>query len=206
MLCHVKFSQKILFKQRENMNPIEQTLQEIEKQSKAIGFDQTSDREVGALLATLCASKPAGNFIELGTGCGLSTVWMAEGMDESSHLITIDNDENVIAIAKEHLSTDSRITFICDRGESLIESTAPQSVDLLFADTWPGKYHDLEEALMLLKVGGIYVIDDMLPQDNWPEGHEEKVDALVKHLHERDDFHVVSMAWASGVMIATKRR
>jgi len=60
--------------------------------------------------------------------------------------------------------------------------------------------------LALLKVGGIYVIDDMLPQDNWPEGHEEKVDALVECLHERDDFKVVQLEWATGVIIATKTK
>jgi len=29
----------------------------------------------------------------------------------------------------------------------------------------------------MLSIGGIYIIDDLLPQDNWPEGHEEKLTA-----------------------------
>ena len=186
------------------MKKLTKILEQIEQDGRDIGFDQVSDKSVGALLATLCASKPSGKFLELGTGCGLSTVWMAEGMDAQSQLISVDNDEKVIAIAKEHLSEDKRITFICDSGESVIDDTEDNSIDLIFADTWPGKYHYLEEALALLKVGGIYIIDDMLPQENWPEGHEKKVDALVNHLHERDDFKVVKLNWASGVMIATK--
>jgi len=188
------------------MNNIEQIIQKIEKRGEAIGFEQKSDRKVGALLATLCASKPHGRFLELGTGCGLSTVWMAKGMDDMSILTTVDNDAEVIAVAKEFLVTDERITFVCDNGESVIDSTEKGSIDLIFADTWPGKYHYLEEALALLKVGGIYVIDDMLPQDNWPESHEEKVDALVQYLHQRDDFNVVQLVWATGVIIATKTK
>jgi predicted O-methyltransferase YrrM len=186
------------------MKNIEQKIKSIEKKSKTIGFDQISDSNVGSLLVTLCASKPHGKFLELGTGCGLSTVWMSDGIDAQSRLISVDNDEKVIAIAKEHLSEDERITFICGSGEAVIDDIEDHSIDLIFADTWPGKYHYLEEALALLKVGGIYIIDDMLPQENWPEGHEKKVDALVNHLHERDDFKVVKLNWASGVMIATK--
>ena len=44
----------------------------------------------------------------------------------------------------------------------------------------------------------------MLPQSNWPEGHDKKVEILVKNLLERDDMHTVQLDWASGVMIAVK--
>jgi len=188
------------------MKKLTKILEQIEKDGKAIGFDQVSDRNVGSLLATLCASKPHGKFLELGTGCGLSTMWMVYGMDAQSQLISVDNDEKVMAIAKEYLSEDERITFVCDGGEAIIDTIKKNSIDLIFADTWPGKYHYLEEVLALLKVGGIYVIDDMLPQDNWPEGHEKKVDTLVKYLHEKDDLKVVELDWASGVIIATKTK
>ncbi len=186
------------------MRNIKQIIKDIETKSKAIGFEQISDNQVGALLATLCASKPSGKLLELGTGCGFSTAWMAEGMDIQSRLISVDNDAEVMAVAKEYLGDDERITFVCGSGESVIDESEENSIDLIFADTWPGKYHYLEEALALLKVGGMYVIDDMLPQDNWPEGHDVKVEALVKELKARDDLHVVELAWASGVMIATK--
>jgi len=157
------------------------------------------------LLATLCASKPNGSFLELGSGCGLSTVWMTEGMDEKSKLISVDNDAKVIDIAKKYLGNDERIEFICKSGEEVIDSIKSASIeevidsiksasiDLIFADTWPGKYFYLEEALSLLRVGGIYVIDDMLPQENWPKGHGEKAKKLLAHLKERDDFNVVQL-------------
>ncbi|BAF71886.1 methyltransferase domain-containing protein [Sulfurovum sp. NBC37-1] len=188
------------------MKNIEQVIKNIEKRGEAIGFEQKSDRKVGVLLATLCTSKPHGRFLELGTGCGLSTVWIAEGMDDMSQLTTVDNDTKVMAVAKEYLAEDERITFVCSSGESVIDGIEKNSIDFIFADTWPGKYHYLEEALALLKVGGMYVIDDMLPQDNWPEGHEEKADALVQCLHQRDDFNIVQLSWATGVIIATKTK
>ena len=186
------------------MKNIEQIIKNIEIKSKAIGFEQTSDRKVGALLATLCASKPQGTFLELGTGCGLSTVWMASGMDDDSTLTSVDNDKEVIAIAKEHLDDDKRITFVCSQGEDVIDTIEVSSVDLIFADTWPGKYNHLEETLALLKVGGMYIIDDMLAQDNWPNGHALKVEKLIDTLKLRSDLSVVEMHWASGVIVCTK--
>jgi len=188
------------------MKTKEEIINSIEKEGEAIGFEQKSDRKVGALLATLCASKPNGSFLELGSGCGLSTVWMAEGMDKKSQLISVDNDAKVIDIAKKYLGKDERIEFICKSGEEVIDSIKSASIDVIFADTWPGKYYYLEEALSLLKVGGIYVIDDMLPQENWPEGHGEKAEKLLAHLKQRDDFNVVQLDWATGVVIATKCR
>jgi len=44
------------------------------------------------MLRTLAASKPGGRFLELGTGTGIATAWLLEGMDERSTLISIDND------------------------------------------------------------------------------------------------------------------
>jgi len=188
------------------MKTIEQKINEIEKRGEALGFDQKSDRQVGALLATLCAGKPNGVFLELGTGCGLSTVWMAEGMDAGSTLISVDNDAEVMAVAEEYLGDDPRIRLVCGSVEELIDGMQPGSVDLIFADTWPGKYHYFDKVWALLKVGGFYVIDDMLPQENWPEGHAIKVKALMHALHEREDTRVSQLDWASGVMIVTKTK
>lgn len=139
---------------------------EIMEGTKNIRFDQLSDCQLGSLLSTLITSKPNSKIIELGTGSGLSTVWILEGMDNNSTLQTVDNDEQLVNIAKQYLSNDKRVEFFIENGEDLILRTQPNSIDFIFADTWPGKYNHLEETLNLLKSGGIYLIDDMLPQEN----------------------------------------
>src|SRR5688572_25127948 len=40
-------------------------------------------------------------------------------------------------------------------------------------------YIHLDTALGLLKAGSIYLVDDMLPQPNWPSDHQLKVDGLL---------------------------
>ena len=76
---------------------------------------------------------------------------------------------------------------------------------MIFADTWSGKFTDLEMALSLLGPGGLYVIDDLLPQPSWPEGHRLKVPPLIAALASHADLCCTRLAWASGVMVAVKR-
>jgi predicted O-methyltransferase YrrM len=172
--------------------------------TRKIGFDQLSDGKTGSLLSTLCSSKPNGKFLELGTGTGLCTSWILRGMCNNSTLISIDNDETLIQIAKNQLGGDQRVEFVVGAGEDLIRSLAPSSIDLIFADTWPGKYNHLEDALELLKIGGFYIIDDMLPQANWPEGHELKATNLMSDLVAMKKLTITKMCWSTGLLIGVK--
>ncbi|MCV9389194.1 O-methyltransferase [Reichenbachiella ulvae] len=177
----------------------------LEAKCKEIGFSMPSDLFIGTLLKSLIASKPAGNFLELGTGMSLSLAWMIDGMDSQSQLISIDNDPQLTEIAKGFFSTDDRISLICADGTPWIKEYKGESFDLIFADAWPGKYSALDETLALLKVGGLYVIDDMTPQPNWPEGHAEKATALIDYLQSREDLTMTKMEWSTGVIICSKK-
>jgi predicted O-methyltransferase YrrM len=177
----------------------------IKKATEALGFLQMSELSTCTLLKTLAASKPSGEFLELGTGTGLATAWILDGMDEESTLISLDNDETLLAVAKENLGVDKRLTLIATDGNQWIKKNAKMRFSFIFADTWPGKYMMLEETLAMLSPGGIYIIDDMLPQANWPEGHAGKVANLIAYLDSRADLILTKMAWASGIVIAVKK-
>lgn len=177
---------------------------EIERKSAEIGFTMPSDVYIGTLLKTLISSKPAGKFLELGTGIGLSLSWMMDGMDENANLITVDNDSELISIAEQYFAKDERIEIICEDGIKWIKNYKGDKFDLVFADAWPGKYSETDAILNLIKVGGFYIIDDMSAQSNWPEGHEENVDRLVSYLENREDFNLTKMDWSTGLIIAVK--
>ena len=176
----------------------------ISADTRASGFDMVSEPLTGSLLRTLAASKSSARFLELGSGTGLSTAWLLDGMDSSSHLTTVDNDESLLSILRNHLGRDPRLTVICADGDEFLQSARGQQFDFIFADTWSGKYRLLEEALELLAPSGFYVVDDMLLQPNWPEGHAEKVANLVAALEQMEGFHVTKLSWASGVVLATR--
>lgn len=173
--------------------------------SKAIGFTMPSDIFIGTLLKTLVASKPKSRILELGTGIGLSLSWMIDGLDKASKLISIDNDPNLIHIAKGFFGQDARVELICEDGSKWIKDYEGKKFDLIFADAWPGKYSETDEILALVQVGGFYVIDDMKAQPNWPTGHEENVRQLIEYLENRKDFSLTKMDWSTGIILMTKK-
>ncbi len=173
--------------------------------SEDIGFSMPSDLYIGALLRTLTSSKPNGNFLELGTGIGLSLSWMVDGMDEESRLVSVDNDPKLIEIANQNFGQDRRLKIVCAEGTEWIKSYSGEKFDLIFADTWPGKYSELNETLALMKIGGFYIIDDMCVQPNWPDGHQDSVDSLIEDLECREDLNLTKMNWSTGVIVASKK-
>ena len=171
----------------------------------AMSFTMMSEPKVGALLAVLAASKPGGRLLELGTGTGHGAAWLLDGMDAASTLDTVDTDERVVAVARKHLGGDARVRFHVRDGAEFLSACEPEAFDLIYADAWPGKFSHLDQALALLRPGGMYVIDDLLPQPNWPEGHAPKVPALVDDIERREEFSTVRLAWSSGLMVVVKR-
>jgi predicted O-methyltransferase YrrM len=176
----------------------------IQIDTEALGFTMASEPRTGALLAVLAASKPGGRLLELGTGTGLGTAWLLAGMGAGAHLDSVDTDPDVVAVAERHLGSDPRVTFHIADGADFISSASAGGFDLIYADAWPGKFTHLDEALALLRVGGIYFIDDLAPQPNWPEGHAPKVPELIASLERRVDFRAVKLDWASGLMIVVR--
>ena len=173
--------------------------------TKESGFTMASDPLTGSLLRTLAVSKPGGKFLELGTGTGLSTAWILDGMNEASSLISVDNDEQFLDIAKNALKDEKRLQLVLSDAGQWLEDNQRLLFDYIFADTWHGKYLMLDTALKMLNAGGLYIIDDMLPQPNWPEGHQQKAIDLIMALENRNDIVLTRLAWSTGIIIAVKK-
>ena len=180
-------------------------LEHIYREAEAIGFTLSSEPKTGALLRALAASKPRGRFLELGTGAGAGASWLLAGMDADSTLLSVDHDSRVQDIARRHLGSDARVMFQCEDGAVFLERPG-ESFDLIYADAWPGKFTHLDQALSRVAEGGIYFVDDLLPQPSWPEGHAAKVPPLVATLERVPGFVAAHIAWASGLMLLVRRR
>lgn len=85
-------------------------------------------------------------------------------------------------------------TFVtADAGPWLEQYDGPP-FDLVFADTWPGKFTHVQRALDIVAPGGTYLIDDLLPQPDWPTSHTSAVKRLLVELEGRPDFRSVRLA------------
>jgi predicted O-methyltransferase YrrM len=177
----------------------------IEREAEQLGFLLSSEQLTGRLLRTLAASKSASRFLEIGTGAGIGTCWILDGMDAQSTLVTLELDERISAVARKFLGGDPRVTFVTADAEPFLTQIHDIGFDFIFADTFPGKFYLLDEALRLLNPGGLYIIDDLLPQTTWVEGHQANVDRLIDELEARSDLQTIKLNWASGLMVCTKK-
>jgi predicted O-methyltransferase YrrM len=180
-----------------------QTYLTIEEATNKLAFTMASDRCTGSLLKTLVASKGPGRFLELGTATGLATSWILQGMDENAKLVSIDNNDKLMEVARQNLP-DKRIDFVLADGYQWLKQSQGDQFDLVFADAIPGKYDLFEETMAMVAVGGFYIVDDMFPQPNWPPGHVERVEGFIDMLEKRKDITLTKLSWSTGIIIVVK--
>jgi predicted O-methyltransferase YrrM len=178
--------------------------QRLRQRAEAQGFTMSSAPDDGRLLAALAATKPGGAFLELGTGAGLGTVSLLSGMDPTARLVTVELSETLSRTAREEIA-DPRVEWVvADGGDWLTAAVAREErYDLVFADTWPGKFTHLDEALSLVAPGGFYVVDDLHPVPDWPD-HQADVDALIARLGSLHGWHSFRANEGSGVLVCTR--
>jgi predicted O-methyltransferase YrrM len=172
--------------------------------TRKIGFQLWCWPPVGALLRVMAATKPGGRMLEIGTGTGVGTCWLLDGMDAEARLTTVDINPKVQAIAQAHLGMDPRVTIRSEDGAATIGRQPPNSLDLIFADGGAGKHTLLDEALALLRPGGIYICDDTKPHPMWPPEHAAKIPPLMEKLAARQDFRRLYIDWSSGAVVMVK--
>jgi len=183
------------------------SVEAFQREATHLEFDASCELQTAQFLTTLAASKPGGRLLELGTGVGLSTAYLLAGMNAEASLETVELEERFSAAAQRLLGQDSRVTFHVGEGEQWLRDPVQRTkkYDLIFADTWPGKFHAREAALDLLAPGGIYFIDDLFPQTNWPEGHQASVDRLRTELEDHPSLVSTFIPWASGLMVCVRK-
>src|SRR4029434_272142 len=81
------------------------------QRSLDIQFPMNSDVLTGSLLRALARAKPGGMFLEVGTGGGLGTCLLLDGMNAESTLVSVDNSPAAQAIARDELGADARLTL-----------------------------------------------------------------------------------------------
>lgn len=127
-----------------------------------IGADPVTPA-VGAflsLLARLCRAKA---IVEIGTGAGISGLWLLSGMSDGGVLTTIDIESEHQRIAKKAFIEagigPSRTRLINSRAQEVLSRLADATYDLVFIDAEPCDQPDfVAEGVRLLRPGGVIVV------------------------------------------------
>ena len=122
-------------------------------------------KEMQTFLKTLLAIKKPARMLEVGTAVGFSAILMAEYNPVKCEIVTIENYEKRIPIARENFKRtgkEEQITLLeGDAAEVLKEIKEP--FDFIFMDAAKGQYiHFMPEVLRQKKKDGILVSDNVL--------------------------------------------
>jgi len=118
---------------------------------------------VGALLCVLAKLTGAKAVVEVGTGAGVSGLWLLSGMRDDGVLTTIDVEPEHQRLAKQAFTEagvgPSRTRLIVGRAQEVLTRLADESYDLVFIDADPiDQPQFVEEGVRLLRAGGAIVV------------------------------------------------
>lgn len=118
--------------------------------------------ESGAVLRLLATATQPRAAIEVGTGLGVSGLWLLAGLPPESVLTSIDIDEDLQAMARQAYAaaghTPGRFRLLTGRAEVLLGRLADTTYDLMLLDV--AELHPLgaESAARLLRPGGLLLV------------------------------------------------
>jgi predicted O-methyltransferase YrrM len=120
------------------------------------------DPATGAVLRLLAASVGAKAAVELGTGAGVSTLWLHRGLTPDGVLTSVDSDGEHQRLAKASLAdagvAGGRVRLIQGRALEVLPRLSESSYDLVFCDATRSENADyLAAAITLLRPGGLVV-------------------------------------------------
>lgn len=176
------------------------------KKSREIHFEMYSQEDLGILLRFLTASKKEAHVLELGTGTGLSLSLILEGLGKKGKVVSVEKEAQYLELANSFFGEDKRLKLVHQDAHLWVNENKDAQFDLIFADTWAGKFTELETVLDMVKPGGFYVIDDLNHQTDWPPGHQDKVILLLEKLKCQTDFYTLPLDMGSGFMVLCRKR
>jgi len=178
-----------------------------EKRALEEDFHMSSSRETGMLLRTLAGSKPGGLLLELGTGVGVGSAWLLDGMDATARLVTLEVHPEAAEICRTMLASDPRVEVVEAHGIKWLEAYTGPPFDLIFVDVGQLKYERRDLTLSKLAPGGLFVCDDVIWQPTWDPAvrpSKDRVDKFRAEIFSQPGVHVTLMDWSSGICVASR--
>lgn len=174
-------------------------------------------KEMQSFLKLLLAMMRPKRILEVGTAVGFSAILMAEYDPVDCEIVTIENYEKRIPIARHNFKRAGKencITLIeGDAAEVL--PTLSEPFDFIFMDAAKGQYiHFLPEIFRLLKTGGTLVSDNVLQDGDIIESHYavtrrnrtiyKRMREYLYELKHREDLVTAVLPVGDGVTVSTK--
>jgi predicted O-methyltransferase YrrM len=141
-------------------------------QSLELGIEPIS-AATGAQLAVITAALAAEQLIEIGTGVGVSGLWLLQGSPDAQ-LTSIDVEADHHEVARKHFTEAghpaARVRLITGRASDVLPRMNEGSYDAVLIDADAASIAEyLEHALRLVRPGGAVLVPHALWRDAVPD-------------------------------------
>jgi predicted O-methyltransferase YrrM len=168
----------------------------------------------GAALRFLAAVTGARAVVEIGTGTGVSGVWLLRGMRADGVLTTVDTEAEHQRLAKKTFTEagipSQRARLINGSALDVLPRLTDGHYDLVFCDGDKLEYTDyLTEALRLLKPGGVVAFDNALWHDRVADPAQRDpqtvaIRELGRTVRDSEDLLPLLIPMGDGMLVARK--
>ena len=171
--------------------------------SRRAGYVSFCRNETGRLLATLAATR-GGTLAEFGTGTGVGTAWLRSGVRGDTKIVTAELNPKLAGAAAEIFEDDPQVEVLTADWSTLSDK-GPFS--LLYLDSGDPSSVRVDAVADLVDEGGIVVLDDFTPCEQWPPVFHGRVDTLREEWLTDERFTTVEVMVApdAATLIATRR-
>ena len=137
-------------------------IQSARHRGEDLGSDEPSPG-TGAFLQMLTRALHAKNVVELGTGTGVGTLWLAEGLDEGATLTSIDGEAEHVQLAREACEemgiSPQRVRLIHGAPYDILRKLTDSGYDMVVVREYSDESEDLiEQAHRILRTGGVCLL------------------------------------------------
>ena len=164
-------------------------LDQIEKEAIA-AYVPIIRKEMQSFLKLLLAMQKPMRILEVGTAVGFSAILMAQYAPADCKIVTIENYEKRIPVARENFKRagkDEQITLLEGDAMQILPALSGE-FDMIFMDAAKGQYINfMPDILRLLKSGGVLVSDNVLQDGDIIESHyvvERRNRTIYKRMRE----------------------
>jgi predicted O-methyltransferase YrrM len=169
----------------------------------------------GAALRVLAAAVDARSVVEVGTGTGVSGLWLLGGMRSDGVLTSVDIEAEHQRLAREAFTeagvAHNRTRLITGAALDVLPRLADGGYDLVFCDGDKKEYTAyLEQALRLLRPGGLVAFDNALWHDRVPDPAQRDPETVAirelgRAVREDETLVPALLPVGDGLLVAVRR-
>ncbi|MBV9263829.1 MAG: class I SAM-dependent methyltransferase [Candidatus Eremiobacteraeota bacterium] len=145
-------------------------LVEVEQRAAADGVASIS-RPMGRFLSTVVTAMQANRILEVGTGYGYSTLWMAFAQPPAGRIWTVEAEAFRAGVALDFFrraAEDDYIEVFTTPAYDLLENFPQRNLDIVFVAGDSARYDEyLDLVVPMLKLSGLAIFNDCLRDDRF---------------------------------------